>query len=781
MTPNGDDWAQVEFLRREANKVATLIASSHLTKSEAMLAYHTHWIPSVGYSLGTMTMEPRDLRSIQSQATASFLQKLGFNKHFPRAAVFGPAEMGGLALRDLVVEQGIAQIMTLMDHLYNKTETGKLIRISLATLQMEAGTQGHLLYETIPQLTYISSCWISAIRNFIRTNQIQLEISSLWNFPLQRGGDMFIMDTFRQSGQFSGKDLINLNAVRLYLQVGTLADITSADGQSIDEYAHRAHKCPYRLSSLTWIRQPEISLHQASLWTRALNQNFTANGGTTRLRKPLGRWEGQGHQTWRYYYNYHMHRLEAPISLTQARGYYMKEVYSRRFPRFETAFCIVQFDITQVIPADRVQWDPKNGGSLTASFDTRAAVTAPQASIQVNSYKEYVSRLSPERQRFFAWSKPCGSASWEDIIRKMQQGVNTTKLFEIAPDGGLAESGGSFGVILALGEDELWEMAGPVDGDPNTANSKRSELAGYAASLELLLMFTNWIDFSTNRTMHTQTWIDSSGAGRHISNMLKKKRQNRKYPHDPDLISHIQWLWTQVPNISHKISWVKGHQDTKGSFKELPRNAQLNVLADELATTFARKQLSKKHPTKINPMFFQTCEVSLIVNGQRITAYPQAAIRFHITGTRLRQHLQDSRKPWQDKIWAMIDLQAIGMAYRGMSIVNRLQVSKAIHGWLPTGKQRQQMDSMATSACPCCGESNETQEHIILCQSPKIRAARYKALTRLRSTIVTTKGSSYTWIALHKCLAAWAETGKSPNKQGIHIPRSTNPVSFSLK
>ena len=264
MTPNGDDWAQVEFLRREANKVATLIASSHLTKSEAMLAYHTHWIPSVGYSLGTMTMEPRDLRSIQSQATASFLQKLGFNKHFPRAAVFGPAEMGGLALRDLVVEQGIAQIMTLMDHLYNKTETGKLIRISLATLQMEAGTQGHLLYETIPQLTYISSCWISAIRNFIRTNQIQLEISSLWNFPLQRGGDMFIMDTFRQSGQFSGKDLINLNAVRLYLQVGTLADITSADGQSIDEYAHRAHKCPYRLSSLTWIRQPEISLHQAS-------------------------------------------------------------------------------------------------------------------------------------------------------------------------------------------------------------------------------------------------------------------------------------------------------------------------------------------------------------------------------------------------------------------------------------------------------------------------------------------------------------------------------------
>ena len=445
----------------------------------------------------------------------------------------------------------------------------------------------------------------------------------------------------------------------------------------------------------------------------------------------------------------------------------MKEVYSRRFPRFETAFCIVQFDITQVIPADRVQWDPKNGGSLTASFDTRAVVTAPQASIQVNSYKEYVSRLSPERQRFFAWSKPCGSASWEDIIRKMQQGVNTTKLFEIAPDGGLAESGGSFGVILALGEDELWEMAGPVDGDPNTANSKRSELAGYAASLELLLMFTNWIDFSTNRTMHTQTWIDSSGAGRHISNMLKKKRQNRKYPHDPDLISHIQWLWTQVPNISHKISWVKGHQDTKGSFKELPRNAQLNVLADELATTFARKQLSKKHPTKINPMFFQTSEVSLIVNGQRITAYPQAAIRFHITGTRLRQHLQDSRKPWQDKIWAMIDLQAIGMAYRGMSIVNRLQVSKAIHGWLPTGKQRQQMDSMATSACPCCGESNETQEHIILCQSPKIRAARYKALTRLRSTIVTTKGSSYTWIALHKCLAAWAETGKSPHKGSI--------------
>jgi hypothetical protein len=121
MTPTGDETAQTAALRKDANQVATLIATSSLSRTEALLAYQACWLPSVTYSMSTTTLSTSDLRSIQSQVTSSFLQKLGFNKHFPRSVAFGPYEMGGLALRDLAVEQGISQIMSIMEHVYHRT------------------------------------------------------------------------------------------------------------------------------------------------------------------------------------------------------------------------------------------------------------------------------------------------------------------------------------------------------------------------------------------------------------------------------------------------------------------------------------------------------------------------------------------------------------------------------------------------------------------------------------------------------------------------------------
>jgi hypothetical protein len=186
MTPTGSDTAQMEALRNEANKVASVMSSSRLSKTEAMLAYQACWIPAVGYSLSTTTMSDKHLRSIQAQATSSFLQKLGFNKHFPRPVAFGPRELGGLELRDLSVEQGISQVISLMQHLYHDTVTGQLIRISMDTAQMEAGTAGLLLYETTTPLSYLTKCWIRSRickeASVANTNPQRLEpfITSYW-------------------------------------------------------------------------------------------------------------------------------------------------------------------------------------------------------------------------------------------------------------------------------------------------------------------------------------------------------------------------------------------------------------------------------------------------------------------------------------------------------------------------------------------------------------------------------------------------------------------------
>jgi hypothetical protein len=87
----------------------------------------------------------------------------------------------------------------------------------------------------------------------------------------------------------------------------------------------------------------------------------------------------------------------------------------------------------------------------------------------------------------------------------LENAIRSGLLLEIATDGGLDNQRGTFGVVLAQGKEDLWEMAGPVDGDPHTSNSKRSELAGYVASLEMLLMLVTFLDPLPTHKIHTTT------------------------------------------------------------------------------------------------------------------------------------------------------------------------------------------------------------------------------------------------------------------------------------
>ena len=90
--------------------------TSNLSRFESYIAYRFCYIPFVCYSLGTTTLQPKQLQSISSHGTGSFLTKMGINKNFPRAVAFGPSEFGGLALFDLHTKQGgVLQIKMLME------------------------------------------------------------------------------------------------------------------------------------------------------------------------------------------------------------------------------------------------------------------------------------------------------------------------------------------------------------------------------------------------------------------------------------------------------------------------------------------------------------------------------------------------------------------------------------------------------------------------------------------------------------------------------------------
>ena len=133
---------------------------------------------------------------------------MGVNRNFPRAATFGPSEYGGLAFPDLSTVQGIQQIRTFMENVFHNTKSGKLLKICLQTLQVEAGSCIQLLQEPSVELSFLTQCWLTSLLMFMGKNQLAFQMSENWNFFISREHDAFLMDIFRRSGFFSPKENI---------------------------------------------------------------------------------------------------------------------------------------------------------------------------------------------------------------------------------------------------------------------------------------------------------------------------------------------------------------------------------------------------------------------------------------------------------------------------------------------------------------------------------------------------------------------------------------------
>ncbi len=228
---------------------------------------------------------------------------------------------------------------------------------------------------------------------------------------------------------------------------------------------------------------------------------------------------------------------------------------------------------------------------------------------------------------------------------------------------------------------------------------------------------------------------------------------------------HIRWLWSQLHQVEHNILWVKAHQDQETPYELLPRNAQLNTVADQLATQYMSEgRAAILPPRSKNPMLFP---ITLVVNGQRVTAHIKDTIRYHINGTRMQAHMQ-KRNLWSDKVWTTIEFYSFGKAYKSSDFPNKICISKIAHGWLNTGQQRKNINLGANDSCPSCGTANETQEQVLRCPHGNIMAKRYNCLTKLRAKITLTKGSLLTWTTLCNALTQWLD--------GLEIPTLTLPT-----
>ena len=73
------------------------------------------------------------------------LNKMGFNQNYPRAVAFAPRKVLGGGLMDLRIEEGLQNMLALINHVGTSQPTGEAMLISLSHAQLEAGVGYHLL------------------------------------------------------------------------------------------------------------------------------------------------------------------------------------------------------------------------------------------------------------------------------------------------------------------------------------------------------------------------------------------------------------------------------------------------------------------------------------------------------------------------------------------------------------------------------------------------------------------------------------------------------------
>jgi hypothetical protein len=290
LAPDGNYRKEAEFLLSKANQYAVRLSTSRLSEMHTFIFHQSTYIPSMTYSLPVTMIDVNILNKIQRRAIQVILNKLGVSKSFPCRVAFGPKDLCGMDLMDMSVEQGSRGVQHFTDHLFSRDLVGNLILIALRSLQLESGCGFHLLESPSEWVPYITECWLTSIRDFISPQKIMIKVASARLVQMSQAHDCHVMDTIRQLKIYDDKQLFDINAVQMYLQVTTLSDIADANGHRISEEAFKGQKLSDRYSRLKWPRQPVITMKQRNLLKAALEAAFTSSGMA--LKQPLGEWTG---------------------------------------------------------------------------------------------------------------------------------------------------------------------------------------------------------------------------------------------------------------------------------------------------------------------------------------------------------------------------------------------------------------------------------------------------------------------------------------------------------
>ncbi len=231
LCPDGNQRPQLAAILEKLHNTCARLASTNLTESKTQQLLRQRILPQLTYVLHLTSFSPTDCSRIDTLFRTFILPRQRLNRHYPAAVLYGPSDYGGMEFPHTHTLQTTTQLKYMIKQLRWNKMVANDMSVTLDTLQLVAGFHQPLLEYPLPHINYIGSSFFLTLRASLAKFDASLWIEDVWRPQLQRESDAFIMDRFVLIPRITPSELKQANAVRLYLRILTIADITDPSGR----------------------------------------------------------------------------------------------------------------------------------------------------------------------------------------------------------------------------------------------------------------------------------------------------------------------------------------------------------------------------------------------------------------------------------------------------------------------------------------------------------------------------------------------------------------------
>ena len=169
LAPNGNEIPQFEALKSKALKWANRMKQRGiLSKQDAWIGFTSTILKTLQYPLPVTCLTEAQCTTILAPILNVSLPAIGISRKFCRKYIQAPYECMGIGIPSLYTFQGASHIDLLVSHWKSDSDTGRLVRATVESLQLELGCSInplHLPYDKWHQAA--TNSWIKHTWEFM--------------------------------------------------------------------------------------------------------------------------------------------------------------------------------------------------------------------------------------------------------------------------------------------------------------------------------------------------------------------------------------------------------------------------------------------------------------------------------------------------------------------------------------------------------------------------------------------------------------------------------------